>query len=108
MASNRNGPVALRKPISTDFAVSIVRFGLPISKVAVASCAPRENSSAGFGARSTYCVVMLPTYIATLITEDQVFWGQLSAIGLLASLPVLAMVGVVQRALIMGFSGGVK
>ena len=61
MASNRNGPVALRKPISTDFAVSIVRFGLPISKVAVASCAPRENSSAGFGARSTYCAVMLPT-----------------------------------------------
>ena len=50
----------------------------------------------------------LPTYIATLITEDQVFWGQLSAIGLLASLPVLAMVGVVQRALTMGFSGGVK
>ena len=32
-----------------------------MSKVAVASCAPRENSSAGFGARSTYCAVTLPT-----------------------------------------------
>ena len=50
----------------------------------------------------------LPTYIATLITEDQVYWGQLSAIGLVASLPVLAMVGVVQSALTRGFSGGIK
>ena len=32
-----------------------------MSKVAVASWAPRENSSAGFGARSTYCAVALPT-----------------------------------------------
>ena len=32
-----------------------------MSNVAVASCAPRENNSAGFGARSTYCAVMLPT-----------------------------------------------
>ena len=37
------------------------RLGLPMSKVAVASWAPRENSSAGFGARSTYCAVMLAT-----------------------------------------------
>jgi hypothetical protein len=37
------------------------RLELPISNVAVASCAPRENSSAGLGARSTYCPVMLAT-----------------------------------------------
>jgi hypothetical protein len=39
----------------------MVRLGLPMSKVAVASWPPRENSSAAFGARSTYCAVMLPT-----------------------------------------------
>ena len=32
-----------------------------MSNVPVASWAPRENSSAGFGARSTYCAVRLPT-----------------------------------------------
>ena len=50
----------------------------------------------------------LPTYIATLITEDQVYWGRLSAIGLVASLPVLVMVGFVQKALTRGFAGGMK
>lgn len=50
----------------------------------------------------------LPTYIATLITEDETFWGKLSAIGLLASLPILAMVGLVQRGLTRGFAGGLK
>src|SRR5438067_11454000 len=50
-----------RSPASTDFATSIVRLGLPLSKVAVASWAPPENNSAGFGARSTYCPVRLAT-----------------------------------------------
>lgn len=50
----------------------------------------------------------LPTYIATLITEDETFWGRLAAIGFLASLPILALVGVVQRGLTRGFSGGLK
>lgn len=50
----------------------------------------------------------LPTYIATLITEDAVYWGPLSAIGVVASLPVLLMVGTVQKALTHGFSGGLK
>lgn len=50
----------------------------------------------------------LPTYIATLITEDETFWGRLSAIGLIASLPILALVGVVQKAMTQGFSGGLK
>ena len=50
----------------------------------------------------------LPTFIATLITEDETFWGKLSAVGLLASLPILVMVGAVQKGLTRGFSGGLK
>ena len=50
----------------------------------------------------------LPVYIATLITEDETFWGKLSAVGLVASLPVLALVGVVQKGLMQGFGGGLK
>jgi len=50
----------------------------------------------------------LPTFIATLITEDETFWGQLSAVGLMASLPILVMVGFVQKGLTRGFSGGLK
>ena len=50
----------------------------------------------------------LPTYIATLITEDETFWGRLAAIGFLASLPILALVGVVQNALLRSFGGGLK
>ena len=42
----------------------------------------------------------LPAYIATLITEDETLWGRLSAIGLLASLPVLAAIGLVRRGLL--------
>jgi multiple sugar transport system permease protein len=50
----------------------------------------------------------LPTYIATLITEDETFWGRLAAIGFLSSLPILALVGVVQKGLTRGFAGGLK
>ncbi|MDE0209835.1 MAG: carbohydrate ABC transporter permease [Boseongicola sp.] len=50
----------------------------------------------------------LPTFIATLITEDETFWGKLSAVGLLASLPILVMVGAVQKGLTRGFGGGLK
>jgi multiple sugar transport system permease protein len=50
----------------------------------------------------------LPTYIATLITEDETFWGKLSAVGLMASLPILVMVGFVQKGLTRGFGGGLK
>ena len=50
----------------------------------------------------------LPTFIATLITEDETFWGMLSAIGFLASLPILLLVGFVQKGLTRGFGGGLK
>ncbi len=50
----------------------------------------------------------LPTYIATLITEDETFWGKLMAIGFIASLPILVMLAFFQRFLVRGFSGGLK
>lgn len=50
----------------------------------------------------------LPTFIATLITEDETFWGRLSAIGFLASIPIFLMVGAVQHGLTRGFGGGLK
>ena len=50
----------------------------------------------------------LPTFIATLITEDETFWGRLAAIGFVASLPILAVVGTVQKGLTRGFGGGLK
>jgi multiple sugar transport system permease protein len=48
----------------------------------------------------------LPTYIATRINEDETLWGGLSALGVLASAPILLLIGVVHRALSRGFSGG--
>ena len=50
----------------------------------------------------------LPTFIATLITEDETFWGRLSAIGFMASLPILFLVGFVQKGLTRGFGRGLK
>ncbi len=50
----------------------------------------------------------LPTYVATRINEDETLWGQLSAIGVLASLPILALIGFVHRALSRGFAGGLN
>ncbi|MEL6197479.1 MAG: carbohydrate ABC transporter permease, partial [Pseudomonadota bacterium] len=50
----------------------------------------------------------LPTYIATLITEDETLWGPLMAIGLIASLPILLGLMAFSRTLVSGFSGGIK
>ena len=50
----------------------------------------------------------LPTFIATLITEDETFWGRLTAIGLIASLPILVMLAFFQRFLVRGLAGGLK
>ncbi|MGF1447349.1 MAG: carbohydrate ABC transporter permease [Pikeienuella sp.] len=50
----------------------------------------------------------LPTFLATLITEDEALWGQLAAVGLLASLPILLSVGLMHRALTRSFAGGLK
>lgn len=47
----------------------------------------------------------LPVWIATFITEDETFWGKLMGIGLLSSLPVMLVVGYLQRWLVTGFGG---
>ncbi len=47
----------------------------------------------------------LPVWIATFITEDETFWGELMGIGLLSSLPVMLAVGYLQRWLVTGFGG---
>ena len=48
----------------------------------------------------------LPIYIATFITEDETLWGRLMAIGSLASFPLIAAVGYMQRYLLRGFAAG--
>lgn len=50
----------------------------------------------------------LPIYIATLITEDETLWGRLSAIGLVASLPIVIILTFFQKYLVRGLSGGLK
>jgi multiple sugar transport system permease protein len=50
----------------------------------------------------------LPIYIATLITEDETLWGRLSAIGLIASLPIVIILAFFQKYLVRGLSGGLK
>ena len=40
--------------------------------------------------------------------EDETFWGKLTAIGFVASLPILVMLAFFQRFLVRGFSGGLK
>ena len=45
----------------------------------------------------------LPVYIATFITEDETLWGRLTAIGLIASLPIVLLLGYLQRHLLRGF-----
>lgn len=50
----------------------------------------------------------LPTFIATLITEDETFWGRLTAIGLIASVPILFILAFFQKYLVRGLAGGLK
>jgi len=46
----------------------------------------------------------LPIHIANYITEHEILWGELMAIGLSASLPVLLASVYVQRYLLRGFT----
>lgn len=50
----------------------------------------------------------LPLYISNFITENETFWGELMAIGLISSIPVLLFSGFIQKHLIRGFSMGLK
>lgn len=47
-------------------------------------------------------------FIANFATEDGTVWGKLMAIGLISSLPMLAIAGYLQRYLLRGFSMGLK
>ena len=46
----------------------------------------------------------LPLFIATFATENQTYWGELMAIGVISSLPVLILAGYLQRHLLRGFA----
>jgi multiple sugar transport system permease protein len=50
----------------------------------------------------------LPIHISNYITENETFWGELMAIGLCSSLPVLCVSGYVQRFLLRGFAMSLK
>lgn len=50
----------------------------------------------------------LPLFIANFMTEDGTAWGELMAVGIVSSLPMLALAGYMQRYLLRGFSMGLK
>jgi len=50
----------------------------------------------------------LPLFIANFMTEDGTAWGQLMAVGIVSSVPMLVLAGYLQRYLLRGFSMGVK
>lgn len=50
----------------------------------------------------------IPLFIANFMTEDGTAWGELMAIGMVSSLPMLALAGYLQRYLLRGFSMGLK
>ncbi|WP_176061256.1 carbohydrate ABC transporter permease [Paraburkholderia sp. BCC1876] len=50
----------------------------------------------------------LPLAVAGYVTENGIDWGDLMSVGMIASLPTLAVAGYVQRYLLRGFSGGLK
>jgi len=111
----RDVPVALEEAARMDGArlprilceilVPVTAAGLAATAVLVAIAAWNEFLFAFLFLQSPSNFT-LPTFIATRINEDETLWGQLSAIGVLASLPVLALIGVVHRALSRGFAGG--
>jgi len=45
----------------------------------------------------------MPDGGATFITEDETLWGRLTAIGFIASLPIVLLLGYLQRHLLRGF-----
>lgn len=91
--------------ILRDIVLPVLMPGLVATAVLVAVTAWNEFLFAFLFVQSPSNFT-LPTWIATRINEDETMWGQLSAIGVLASLPILLLVGVVHRALSRGFAGG--
>ncbi|MTC23341.1 MULTISPECIES: carbohydrate ABC transporter permease [unclassified Providencia] len=50
----------------------------------------------------------IPLFISNFMTEDGTAWGEMMAIGIVSSLPMLALAGYMQRYLLRGFSMGLK
>lgn len=50
----------------------------------------------------------IPLFISNFMTEDGTSWGELMAVGLVSSLPMLALASYMQRYLLRGFSMGLK
>ncbi|MGL5430111.1 MAG: carbohydrate ABC transporter permease [Vibrio sp.] len=50
----------------------------------------------------------IPLFISNFMTEDGTAWGELMAIGIVSSLPMLALASYMQRYLLRGFSMGLK
>lgn len=50
----------------------------------------------------------IPLFIANFMTEDGTAWGELMAMGIVSSLPMLVLAGYMQRYLLRGFSMGLK
>ena len=113
----RDVPVALEEAAALDGA-SMARTLLT---VVVPLCGPGLVATAVFTAvlawneflfallfLQTPSRFTLPIYIATFITENETLWGRLMAIGFLASFPLIAAVGYMQRYLLRGFAMGLS
>lgn len=50
----------------------------------------------------------IPLFISNFMTEDGTAWGELMAVGIVSSLPMLALASYMQRYLLRGFSMGLK
>jgi multiple sugar transport system permease protein len=93
--------------VLADIVLPIIGPGIAATAILVAVAAWNEFLFAFLFVQSP-ANFTLPTAIATRINEDETMWGQLCALGLLASLPILCLVGLVHRALTRGFAGGLS
>ncbi len=50
----------------------------------------------------------IPLFISNFMTEDGTAWGELMSVGIISSLPMLALAGYMQKFLLRGFSMGLK
>jgi multiple sugar transport system permease protein len=89
-----------------DIVVPMLAPGLAATAILVAIAAWNEFLFAYLFLQSP-ANFTLPTVVAVRINEDETLWGQLAALGVVASLPVLLLVGAVHRALTRHTAGGI-
>ena len=46
----------------------------------------------------------LPIYISSLLTDNEILWGNLMAIGVISSAPVICAAAILQKNLLRGFA----